>query len=138
MTIVTAMALRGPACGRAGGGADAHVAATGPDRQLPVQREFANGYLLTEESRVFYQDDYRPVVTVCAGVARCRATSPTLPPAVRAHGPASDPLRERAAPTPPLIPPACRPRTSRRSANIHALGLLRKAIPSAVAESPRR
>jgi acetyl esterase len=131
MTIVTAMALRDRP-------ADVPVVAqllmwpaTDLIGKYPSQREFASGYLLTEESRVFYQDAYRPVVTDVRA-SPLQGDLAGLPPAVVLTA-GLDPLRDEGrAYAAGLITAGVPTSFFEAVGNIHAFGLLRKAIPSSV------
>ncbi|HTI28378.1 MAG TPA: alpha/beta hydrolase [Kutzneria sp.] len=131
MTIVTAMALRDR---------PAYVPvvaqllmwpATDLIGKYPSQREFAEGYLLTEASRVFYQDAYRPVVTDVRA-SPMQGDLAGLPPAVVLTA-GLDPLRDEGRAYAAGLITAGVPTTFLEAVgNIHAFGLLRKAIPSSV------
>jgi acetyl esterase len=131
MTIVTAMALRDRP-------ADVPVVAqllmwpaTDLIGKYPSQREFAEGYLLTEASRVFYQDAYRPVVTDVRA-SPMQGDLAGLPPAVVLTA-GLDPLRDEGRAYAAGLITAGVPTTFLEAVgNIHAFGLLRKAIPSSV------
>jgi len=131
MTIVTAMALRDRP-------ADVPVVAqllmwpaTDLIGKYPSQREFAEGYLLTEASRAFYQDAYRPVVTDVRA-SPMQGDLAGLPPAVVLTA-GLDPLRDEGRAYAAGLITAGVPTTFLEAVgNIHAFGLLRKAIPSSV------
>jgi acetyl esterase len=133
MTIVTAMALRDRP-------ADVPVLAqlvlwpaTDLIGRYPSQREFAEGYLLSEASRVFYQEAYKPVVTDVRA-SPLQGELAGLPPAVVLTA-GLDPLRDEGrAYAAGLISAGVRTTFLEAVGNIHAFGLLRKAIPSSVAD----
>lgn len=136
MTIVTAMALRDRP-------ADVPVIAqllmwpaTDLVGKYPSQREFAEGYLLTEASRAFYQDAYRPVVTDVRA-SPMQGDLAGLPPAVVLTA-GLDPLRDEGRAYAAGLITAGVPTTFLEAVgNIHAFGLLRKAIPSSVPDLAR-
>lgn len=133
LTIVTAMALRDRP-------AEVPVVAqmlmwpaTDLVGKYPSQREFANGYLLTDESRAFYQDAYRPVITDVRA-SPMQGVFTDLPPAVVLTA-GLDPLRDEGrAYAAALITAGVPTSYFEAVGNIHALGLLRKAIPSSVTD----
>jgi len=133
MTIVTAMALRDRP-------ADVPVVAqlvlwpaTDLIGRSSSQREFAEGYLLSEASRVFYQEAYKPVVTDVRA-SPLQGELAGLPPAVVLTA-GLDPLRDEGRAYAAGLITAGVPTTFLEAVgNIHAFGLLRKAIPSSVAD----
>jgi acetyl esterase len=133
MTIVTAMALRDRPAAAPVVAQLLMWPATDLIGEYPSQREFANGYLLSEESRVFYQDAYQPVVTdVRASPMQGDFTD--LPPAVVLTA-GLDPLRDEGRAYAAALIAAGVPTTYLEAVgNIHAFGLLRKAIPSSVTD----
>lgn len=129
LTIVTAMALRDdpapvPVLAQL-------VIYPAPDdsKEYPSQREFADGYLLTQAGREWYARHYRPIRTDVRATPLLGKLA-GLPPAVVLTA-GLDPVRDAGRAYAMGLISAGVPTVFREAAgNIHAFVLLRRAIPS--------
>lgn len=136
LTIVTAMALRDRPASTPVVAQLVIYPATDLTVEYPSQREFAQGYLLTAESRQFYYDCYGAVPTEVRA-SPLLGEMAGLPPAVVLTA-GLDPVRDEGRAYAAALVAAGVPTTYLEAVgNIHAFVLLRKAVPSSVADVER-